>query len=170
MATERFFFALWPQARVRDALSDERRRLPGRPGKLSHPLDLHMTLVFIGPVDETVLPCVESAADDVILAPFSFTLDALCSWPKQRLWLARPDEPPRPLLNLVSQLQQHLLACGLPPEARSYRPHVTLARRAPPLTACPISLGWEVGDFVLAASAPIRTPTYRVIRAWPLMG
>jgi 2'-5' RNA ligase len=75
------------------------------------------------------LPCIETAAGDVVLAPFVLTLDTLCDWRKQQLWLARPDATPAALLDLVSQLQQHLLACGLQPEPRRYRPHVTLARK-----------------------------------------
>ena len=170
MPAERLFFALWPEAALRDALVAERGALPGAPGRLSHPLDLHLTLVFIGAVDDAVLPCIETAAADVVLAPFTLTLDALCDWRKQQLWLARPDATPDALLNLVSQLQQHLLACGLQPEPRPYRPHVTLARQAPSIDARQLALTWPVRDFVLAASAPGRTPSYRIIRTWPLAG
>ena len=130
MSAERLFFALWPEAALRNALLAERAALAATPGRLSHPLDLHLTLVFIGAVDRDVRSCIEAAADDVFLAPFALRIHQLCCWPKQRLWLAQPDVMPNALANLVSQLQQNLLACGLPPEARRYRPHITLARKA----------------------------------------
>jgi len=168
MAAERLFFALWPTAPVRDALVAARTTCLGLPERMSHPLDLHVTLVFIGNVDDGLLPCIETAADDVVLAPFMLSLEQLCQWPKQRLWLAQPVETP-PLFNLVGQLQQHLLACGLQPENRRYRPHITLARKAPPIVARPLGLHWQVQDFVLAASAPGRSPSYRVLHRWPLL-
>ena len=176
IASERLFFALWPEARLRDALVAERAGLieqagtPNRPTRLSHPLDLHLTLVFIGAVNDETLPCIGMAADDVVLTPFTLTLDAICDWPEQALWLACPDAAPDALLHLVSQLQQNLLVCGLQPEPRRYRPHVTLARKAPSVNPCRLALTWQVGDFVLAASAPGRTPSYRIIRRWPLAG
>ena len=169
MPTERLFFALWPPAPVRDALVAERATCTGEPGRVSHPLDLHVTLVFIGSADSGLLPCIEAAADAVALAPFWLSLDQLCNWPKQQLWLARPVETPA-LFDLVSQVQQHLLACGLQPESRRYRPHITLARKAPPIAARPLALRWQVQDFVLAASAPGRSPSYRILRRWPLLG
>ena len=169
MSAERLFFALWPPAEVRDALVAERATCPGKPGRMSHPLDLHVTLVFIGNVDAGLRPCIATAAEDVSLAPFWLSVEQLCSWPKQHLWLAQPEEAPA-LFNLVSQLQQHLLACGLPPENRRYRPHITLARKAPPLPARALALGWQVQDFVLATSAPGRSPSYRILRSWPLLG
>ena len=169
MAAERLFFALWPPAPVREALVAERATLPGAPARISHPLDLHVTLVFIGGVDAGLLPCIEAAADDVVVAPFMLALEQLCQWPKQRLWLARPVET-SPLFDLVGQLRQHLLACRLSPENRRYRPHITLARKAPPLRPRTLALSWQVRDFVLAASAPNRTPSYRILRSWPLLG
>jgi RNA 2',3'-cyclic 3'-phosphodiesterase len=169
MSAERLFFALWPPAAVRDALVAERAACSGTPGRLSHPLDLHLTLVFIGNVDATLLPCIEMAADDVVEAPFRLPLDQLRQWPEQHLWLAQPVDTPV-LFHLVSQLQQNLLACGLPPESRRYRPHITLARKAPPMPPRALALNWQVQDFVLAASAPNRTPSYRILRSWPLLG
>ena len=169
MSAERLFFALWPPAPVRDELVAERSNCLGQPERMSHPLDLHVTLVFIGNVNAGLLPCIETAADDVVLAPFMLSLEQLCQWPKQRLWLAQPVETP-PLFNLVGQLQQHLLACGLQPENRRYRPHITLARKAPPMLPRALALNWQVQNFVLAASAPGRVPSYRILRGWPLLG
>ena len=170
MATERLFFGLWPDGALRKRLVAERERLVGKPGRLSHPLDLHLTLVFIGSVDDELLPCIESAAEDVVQAPFTLSLAHIRDWPRQRLWLAETDGVADALMSLVSQLQQNLLACGVPPENRRYRPHVTLARKAPPITALPLALDWPVSEFVLAGSAQGRTPSYRIHRAWPLIG
>jgi 2'-5' RNA ligase len=168
MSAERLFFALWPPADVRAALVTERAALPARPGRLSHALDLHLTLVFIGAVDDALRPCIESAAEDVIADPFELRLDAVGDWPRSRIWFARPTETPPMLFNLVSQLEHHCLVCGLQQERRPYRPHVTLARKAPPLMPHAIDISWPVADFVLAASKAGRTPSYQILRSWPL--
>jgi 2'-5' RNA ligase len=172
MASERLFFALWPPVEVRDALIVERRALPGEPGRVHHAEDLHMTLVFVGAVADEARPCIESVGGTVDTAPFWLRISEAGYWSKARIRWCRPTLAPPELLALVGQLEQGLLACGIEPESRPYRPHVTLARKAPPLTARPLSapVDWIVDDFVLAASGGEQPPRYRVLRRWPLAG
>ena len=175
MRTERLFFALWPDDALRTALVAARdatalAAVNGAAHRPTHPLDLHVTLVFIGTVETTLRDCIENAADQVTLAPFELTLSAVDSWPRQRIWAVTPDPTPPPLSQLVDQLQQNLLRCGLRPESRRYRPHVTLARKAPPSVARPLSLNWRVDGFVLARSGTGRSPSYQILRRWPLSG
>jgi RNA 2',3'-cyclic 3'-phosphodiesterase len=47
MSSGRYFFALWPDRQVREALSTLSRSLSAG-GRPHHPDDLHMTLVFLG--------------------------------------------------------------------------------------------------------------------------
>jgi 2'-5' RNA ligase len=169
MGTERLFFALWPDEALRKALVAARDAAEGNLGRPTHPLDLHITLVFIGTVDAALRDCVETAAGRVALAPFELTLRSLSGWPRQRIWAAIPEDTP-PLSQLVDQLQQNLISCGLQPEARRYRPHVTLARKAPPIVPRPLSLRWQVDGFVLARSGTSRAPSYQILRQWPLGG
>jgi RNA 2',3'-cyclic 3'-phosphodiesterase len=165
----RLFFALWPDAAVRAAL------LAARDGAVqearpTHPDDLHLTLVFIGDVDPDRLSCIEAAADDVVVAGFELVLAQLETWPRQRVLVAAPGEPPPALFSLVAQLQQHLLPCGIVPEPRRYRPHVTLARTAPTVPRRALSIRWSAREFVLVRSgiAGRNGGGYRVLRAWPL--
>lgn len=165
---ERLFFALWPPAPVREALAQTRDGLPDRPARASATADLHLTLVFVGPVDPHLFSCVAAAGDDVVLAPFDIELRQLCHWPHNRMWVAEPAGASSALLNLVSQLQQNLLGCGFEPEKRPYRPHVTLARKAAPISPLPLQLSWRVEDFVLAASRRSQASAYQVLRRWTL--
>ncbi|MBK1630751.1 RNA 2',3'-cyclic phosphodiesterase [Thiohalocapsa halophila] len=169
-ASIRLFFALWPQEHIRSALVQA--RAGGVDGaRPTHPQDLHMTLVFIGDVDPDLLPCIETAGDDVALAAFELTLERVETWPRQRLLAAAPHDPPPALFNLVSQLQQNLLPCGIQPEPRRYRPHVTLARKAARKDPAPVAIPWPVQDFVLArsgAAGPGNGGGYQVLRSWQL--
>lgn len=190
---ERLFFALWPPPTLREQLVALRRPLAHGLGRgswgasaagteaipagdespavrLSHPRDLHLTLVFVGAVEAHLRPCVEAAGDDIACRAFELTLDQTGSWARQRVWVAEPRQAPGALFGLVGQLQQNLLVCGLEPEKRRYRPHVTLARKAPPIEMSAVSLRWPVTELVLAASRSGRRPSYAIVRRWSLDG
>jgi 2'-5' RNA ligase len=172
MAAERLFFALWPTPEVRDALAAEVRALPGGHGRPHHPDDLHLTLVFVGAVADDIRPCIEAAGDGAGAGTFQLRLDEAGYWRRPRIRWCRPSVAPPELLGLVGQLEAAMRACGLEPEARPYRPHVTLARKAAPLThrLLPAPVVWTVDSFVLAASGSDSPPRYRVLRRWPLQG
>jgi 2'-5' RNA ligase len=165
---ERLFFALWPPPQLRDALIHARGGLHGTRSRWIRPVDLHLTLVFVGAVEAQHLGCVAAAGDDVAMAPFELSLDQLQDWRRNRLRVAKPTKAPAALFNLVSQLQHNLLVCGFEPEKRPYRPHVTLARKAPPIEPSRLDLSWQVFDFVLAASRSSGGSAYQVLRRWNL--
>lgn len=170
MVNERMFFALWPPAAVRDALLAVRAGLPGAAGRENHPLDLHLTLVFVGAVDPERRPCVEAAGDGLALPGFELSLDESGDWPRAGIRWCRPGTFPATLPALVQALQARLRACGISPEPRPFRPHVTLARKAAatPRNPLPAPVPWSVREFVLAASLAGRRPAYQVLRRWPL--
>lgn len=173
MHTERLFFALWPAPPLRDALVGVRAALPGAPGRINHPDDLHLTLVFIGTVAAPTRDCILAVADQVQASSFTLRLDEVGDWSRGRggnLRWCRPTRVPSALLALVQAIEQGLRGCDIAPEERRYRPHVTLARKAPPLPRQPLPtpLAWPVHDFVLAASQPGRRPAYEVLRHFPL--
>ena len=172
MSPERLFFALWPSDEVRAALVAERGLIAGEPSRPSHRLDLHMTLVFVGALAADARACVDAVGEWVLGSPFVIRLDAIVEWPGsgpgRGMWCATAAEVPRQLAELVGQLQNRLLRCGLQPERRAYRPHVTLARKAPSMVPQPVDLLWQVDDFVLAASRSGRRPSYEVLQRWPL--
>jgi 2'-5' RNA ligase len=174
----RLFFALWPDQAVRSALRDARDAGLGsigqvgpQPARAIHPDDLHVTLVFIGDVDPALLPCIEAAAADIAAAPFELQLGRIETWRRQRLLVAVPDAPSDALFGLVGQLEHNLLACGIAPESRRYRPHVTLARRAGAVEPLGLDVRWPVQGFVLARSGSGRRGSggggYEVLRRWP---
>jgi 2'-5' RNA ligase len=147
----RLFFALWPDATARTGLRDARDGAVDQ-ARLTHPDDLHLTLVLIGDVEPTRLPCIEAAADDVALAGFELVLEQLETWPRQRVLVASPNDPPPALFSLVSRLQQNLLICSVEPEPRRCRPHVTLARKAPKVPRRALNIPCSARELVLVRS------------------
>lgn len=168
---QRLFFALWPEAPVRDALVSLQRRHAQPAARLNHPLDLHMTLVFLGAVEPEQRACLLEMAATVNTPAFVLQLNRIGSWRKPNILWAAPETAPDPLLDLVNALNRGLSRCGLVPEDRAYRPHVTLARKGASVDRQ--TLGgiprWPVSEFVLATSGG-RPPAarYRVLKKWSL--
>lgn len=168
---QRLFFALWPDPAVRGRLAAIQQGLSLRRGRLTHVEDLHATLVFLGALTPGQQACAEAAAAQVPCEPFDLVVDRTGFWPRPRIAWCGSDDAPAPLLELVRDLQRRLVACGVEPESRPYRLHVTLARdaRAPRTGLLDVPVPWRCESFALVASQPAgETPRYRVLREWPL--
>ena len=89
----------------------------------------HLTLVFIGNVEEDRLPALKKTLSRVKWNPFSFTTGAPDSFAKEILFagVKMPCEGLSALQNAVSQA---LKEDGWAFEDGPYRPHITMARRA----------------------------------------
>jgi len=170
--TRRLFFALWPDAAVREALAtvsgQQLRRVKRVP-----PANLHLTLVFVGPVTEPVQQCLEAGAGRIVAPPFDLQVDHAGHWPRPRISWIGPTRIPAGLWTLVTALREAQAACGLEPEIHPYQPHVTLARKTPSASVVgefgPIH--WSIRQFSLVESvtdpAGVR---YLPLRGWALEG
>lgn len=172
MTEQRLFFGLWPDPEARTRLYRLAREFQPPGGRLHHPEDLHITLVFLGQVKDDQLSCVYEAANRIDIPSFSLTLDRLGHWPRPRILWCGPSETPEPLQRLVTGLQQGLKGCGFVPERRRYKPHITLHRKVrhaePGQLEHPIA--WRAVEFALASSeggAP-GEPRYRILHRWVL--
>jgi len=168
---QRLFFALWPDHGLGNRLNRLAGELPERGGRQHHPSDLHMTLVFLGPVAPERLPCIEQVGDQIRLDPFTLYLDQVDYWQRPRILCLGASDPPAPLISLVQSLQSGLVGCGFEPEKRLYKPHVTLVRKAKRQHAFGLDspIEWPVNEFVLAGSCSGENPLrYQIIKHWSL--
>lgn len=165
--TGRLFLALWPEAAVQRQLLDHVNRWTWPPQAARYATtDWHVTLHFIGSVDET--RCEEIAHKALVpFVPFRLVLDQPAVW-QRGLAVLCVGEVPLQLRALWEQLGNRLQQVGCAPDPRPYLPHVTLARHAkgatPPTTIAPIE--WQVGRYVLAVSTGDSGQRYRVIREY----
>ena len=123
----------------------------------------HITLRFIGDVDERVAHDVAHALYAIRRPPFTVALDELTSFggdkPRAIVVRARPEPV---LMELQAEQERLLRRLGAPPEPRKYTPHVTLARlrgAAPSAVAAYLgargyfpSLTFEATRFVLGSN------------------
>ena len=124
----RLFTGIEIPAEISLALSSLRGGLPG--ARWIDPENYHLTLRFIGDIDERMADDVTSILGERRQrAPLHITIDGLDSFGggKPRAVFARTSGNGE-LSELQAEQERLLRQVGLPPETRKFTPHVTLAR------------------------------------------
>ncbi len=144
-----------------------------RGARATHPLDLHLTLRFLGPMSAEALAGAERAADMLAAGPVPVRIDRVGHFARSRVIWCGPASPSPDLLHLADRLEQALQDQGVAPETRPFRPHITLARQVghpPPRAAVhwrdPVE--WTARELTLAAGRQGQVPRYVLRRRWPL--
>lgn len=141
-ATIRLFLGLWPDPAAMPALTAHAEAWAWTPQARRTPADrLHVTLHFLGNVAAARLPQLRQALE-LSWEGCELLLDRATVWPGG-IAVLEATQVPHALARLHAELGRRLQALDLPPEARPYRPHATLARKAagsrPPEMARPLS-------------------------------
>ena len=130
----------------------------GLPGaRWISPENYHVTLRFIGDVDDTVAQEAASVLSRVKRGAFDLHLDGVMSFGgrKPRAVVATV-APSQALSELQGEHERLLQRIGLEPEGRKYLPHVTLARLRN-------SSSRDVAEY-LSARGLFRTPAFHIPR------
>ena len=124
----RLFVAIRPPADIRSRLLSLMGGIAGARWQTDD--QLHITLRFIGEVDARCADDIMHCLAAVHFTPFSIALDGLGIFDRrgrvETLWAGV--HPRDDLSRLHRKVDRACVMAGLPPEARSYLPHVTLAR------------------------------------------
>ncbi|PWF46069.1 RNA 2',3'-cyclic phosphodiesterase [Massilia glaciei] len=165
----RLFLALWPSPAVRagllawrDGWDWPRAAAPVAPERL------HLTLHFLGNVPDAVLPDLVARLR-LPLRGFALRLGRAALWP-HGVAVLEPAQAPPALLELRAALGGVVRGIGLPLDARPFRPHVTLARRAGQ-AAQPGSgpvIDWRVRAYALMSSTLGERGAYSLVQRYPL--
>jgi RNA 2',3'-cyclic 3'-phosphodiesterase len=151
----RLFTALEIPPDIGEALSMLRGGLPG--ARWITPDNYHLTLRFIGDVDDTVAQEVASLLGRVRRGAFDLHFEGLISFGgrKPRAVVATV-APAQPLIEAQAEQERLMQRIGLEPEGRKYTPHVTLARLRE-------SSSREVAEY-LSAHGYFRSAPFRISR------
>jgi 2'-5' RNA ligase len=124
----RLFVAIPLPADIRARLGLLSGGIPG--AAWVEPENLHLTLRFIGEVEEPAVAEIAAALETVEAAPFSFALDGMGDFGSGKrlraLWVGVALN--EALDHLQARIESALVRLGLEPEHRRFTPHVTLAR------------------------------------------
>jgi len=168
MRTKRIFFALWPDDRQRDRLRDLISALAKLvEGQVVYRGNWHVTTAFIGNFPEADIPALLAQATEIEFEPFRLRFDRVEFWPRPKVAsLVAPTVPPE-LQRLVDAQNAVLADFGVPVEERTYRPHITVVRRARPFEsqrlAQPAVMEWAGVELVESVSQP-GGATYRPLK------
>lgn len=170
---ERLFFALWPDAGVRSAMTELLGELSLRGGKAVPAENLHITLLFLGNMDARERACAEAVAARIAVPSFALRLDRIGFWPRSGLLWLGSSALPDALARLAAELHSGVAGCGVALDARPFLAHVTLMRKLRVVRhAGPVGpIDWQVGGFALVRSdRSSEGSCYRILGTWPLVG
>ncbi len=174
----RLFTGLQVPPEVAQSLMLLRGGIPG--ARWVEPEDYHITLRFIGDIDDATAAEIDRLLEDIVHPAFSLRLQGLDFFGGARPHSVHARVQPEPALNSLQQAHERICQlAGLKPETRRFTPHVTLARcRGAPLAAVReyitrhglFSAGpFAVNSFALFSARPSRGGgPYIVERTYPL--
>lgn len=123
----RLFTALELPTEIRESLAMLRGGLPG--ARWIDPENYHITLRFIGDVDDIVARDVVETLDHIGRHGFELRIDGLSAFGGRKPRAVIATVPPLPaLIELQAEHERRLRRVGLEAEGRKFTPHVTLAR------------------------------------------
>jgi RNA 2',3'-cyclic 3'-phosphodiesterase len=151
----RLFTGLEIPPSVAQSLAMMRGGLPG--ARWIDPENYHLTLRFIGDIDDALAHEIAGVLTRVHRRPFELRIDGLTSFGGRKpRALVAAIAPVPPLMELQAEHDRLLQRIGLEPEGRKYTPHVTLARLRD-------SSSHQVADY-LAARGHFRSSAFSVSR------
>lgn len=164
---KRLFFALWPDQTTRQQCQEITQSLrgQGKPVVVSH---LHATLVFLGSIDPARQLAITKAANTIDIQAMHLIFNRLSFWKKPAVVCLVAERVDPAVSSLVAQLSTSAGQLGIPIDGRTYKPHITLLRKARSdvnLDFNPIQ--WQADSFCLVESCSTQTGVeYRVIERW----
>jgi nicotinamide-nucleotide amidase len=129
----RVFFALWPDEQFGARLSAVAAELLGRlEGRHALPADWHVTVCFVGSVNEAALTALQAGAAAVTARSCALQFDGLEYWQQARVVAATASQVPAAAVELAQALRALARSLGLAPDEKPLRPHLTLMRGVSP--------------------------------------
>ena len=168
MSNRRVFFALWPDDRQRDRLRDQISPLAKLvEGQVVYRGNWHVTTAFIGEFPEARLLELQARAAEIAVEPFRLRFDRVEFWPRPKVASLVAPTVPSELQRLVDAQNSLLADFGITVEDRTYRPHITVVRRARPFETQRLAqaamIEWTGFELVESISQP-GGATYRPLK------
>ena len=150
----RLFVALGLPEEIRERLSVMASGLPA--ARWVKPENYHLTLRFIGEVDNHVAHDIDDALSGIHMPEFELSLAGIGQFGEGKklrsLWVGA--EGGEPLARLQTKVENAVVRAGIQPEGRKFKPHVTLARFKE-------SPGPKIGEY-LRSHGLFRSPPFMV--------
>ncbi len=165
----RLFFALWPDNKTQSSFYHVARQFKNEKILLVKNSNLHITLEFLGQVSEYDQRQLIEKSNHIQVEPFELELTSIGWWKKPGVLWIGPQHIPQSLTNLVESIKQIVEQQGLETDKRSYKPHITIARKVKQdqLPEQSIDIRWQVNSFALIESKSTDMGVaYHLIQQW----
>ncbi len=124
----RLFVAIDLPERIKDDITSTYMAIPGT--RWIEEAQLHITLRFVGEVDNTITEKITYSLKSALIPPFSLALKGVGHFPSRKipriLWAGILDNPE--LIRLQSKIERSVISTGIEPYKRKFHPHITIAR------------------------------------------
>lgn len=168
---KRLFFALEFSLADKQQITRWRRRVMAPPERKIAYANLHMTLCFLGNVDQDQELELYNRAASIEVSPFELHFNRLGFLHRPGILYLAPEQDPAALLELASQCRKVARGCGIELKSERFLSHVSLYRRLPELPAVTIQpdLTFAIRHFVLYQSKGGESGVHYVkLASWPL--
>ena len=157
----RLFYALWPDAKTRNALARWQQSVRGRKVPAHN---LHITLAFLGDQPAGLLPALKNVLAGIPVSRMLLNLDQFGYFEKNRITWAGMSVITPELTELHAILNARLKHLGIRHDERKrFTPHITLARDAHcPDAGQPAPIIWKA-DHVALVLSPMDGKPYRLL-------
>ena len=165
----RLFFAIWPERAAAKELAQVGESLAQLAGGRPMPVEkIHMTLAFLGSLDEERTASAVAAAGLVTSTEVTMTVDTVGSFRRSKVGWAAPAQAVETLVQLQSRLASRLRERGFTLEDRAFTPHITLVRKlARPVPRAPMTaIEWRSRALTLVESTG--DGRYEIRESWGL--
>ena len=156
----RLFVAIPVPEFVRQRLAELEREMPGL--NWVRASNIHLTLKFIGETDPEQVDPIREALRSIRVGRFLLGVSGLGVFPRRGkpavLWAGLGNAHPH-LFQLHKRVNDVLYGCGIEPDRRVFRPHVTLARCKGVAPASVRNLIKKCGDL---ETAPFRVEQFGI--------
>jgi len=169
----RYFFAVWPEAQVQEAMFDWARSVQAdAPARQVAGDNLHITLAFLGELAPPQVSAARRVGAETHWNGAALALDRIGYWKRSRIVWAGSREGCASLSALAEDLRGRLRRLGFEIEERPFVPHVTLYRKAhrkPRWRRRQVE--WRIDEFCLVEShLAADGARYSVVDRWSAKG
>jgi len=169
---QRLFIALYPEVSVQTQLHRLTKDLVMTAGGRFVPTsNLHLTLRFLGALDESEQACVTANLDRIQGQAFMLQFVAIEHRKRQQMLWAIAADVPEALSRLVGEIERSSIDCGLSANDHAFSPHVTLARKVHKKVQ-PQAIGileTRIDEFYLVRSETLPDGSqYTKLKSWSL--
>lgn len=168
----RVFFAIFPDEFVQKQLAHQAEILePTCGGRRMRTQNLHLTLLFLGEVSTHRIATLQQTMKNISAKKFELSLDRICYWKHNQIIYIQANQFPTELFFLVDSLKIALSEAGFLFDKFTYKPHVTLIRKATHSTEINLNdpIKWHVNEWSLIQSRQTENGVdYIPLKQWNL--